>query len=343
MGNKPRIPALGRLWTLNGSVGCAAITQVHISSSAQQPAAPFKANFSPFRRRWRELAVIGLDLPNRMVDANTVIAKAVIALCEQQLNICLSSSDVKVVKWSPKQGQTRFVACVSFPSKVAAMIFGRKGKLLEGLSIGAWEDSPTLQTGWMKRRGLVEVSEAPLPVVTPPPPPPPRPPKGRPSAKDSFRTPSKSLPRPTRKSPATEGVEDVLSDGSPGAKSIVRITRKGGKKIFYCTFESTGKLVFPCDKVSTDLLESFEKKQQAKKQSKQPKKRGRPAGSLRPAATVPPNQVSLEVPSSRVESPNDPPVFGAGEGVSGTQGQVLQGGRRSQRLQNQAREQDSRA
>ena len=150
------------------------------------------------------------------------------------------------------------------------------------------------------------------------------------------------MPRPTRKSPATEGVEDVLSDGSPGAKSIVRITKKGGKKIFHCTFESTGKLVFPCDKVSTDLLESFEKKQQAKKQSKQPKKRGRPAGSLRPAATVPPNQVSLEVPSSRVESPNDPPVFGAGEGVSGTQGQVLQGGRRSQRLQNQAREQDSR-
>ena len=82
------------------------------------------------------------------------------------------------------------------------------------------------------------------------------------------------------------------------------------------------------------------KKQLEQKQSKQPKKRGRPAGSLRPAATVPLNQDSPELPSGRVESPNDPPVFGAGEGVSvsGAQGQVMQGKRRSQRLQNQARE-----
>ena len=55
---------------------------------------------------------------------------------------------------------------------------------------------------------------------------------------------------------------------------------------------------------------------------------------------VPLNQDSPELPSGRVESPNDPPVFGAGEGVSvsGAQGQVMQGKRRSQRLQNQARE-----
>jgi len=139
-------------------------------------------------------------------------------------------------------------------------------------------------------------------------------------------------------------VEDVLLDGSP-AKSIVKIQRERGKKVFYCTFESTGARIYRCDKVSRDLLESYEKKQLEKEQSKQPKKRGRPAGSLRPAATVKSNQDSPELPSGRVESPNDPPVFGAGEGVSvsGAQGQVMQGKRRSQRLQNQARELDSRA
>ena len=51
----------------------------------------------------------------------------------------------------------------------------------------------SFQDVWKKRSGLVEVFEAPLPAVTPPQPPPPQPFKGRPSAKDSFRTPSKSL------------------------------------------------------------------------------------------------------------------------------------------------------
>ena len=145
----------------------------------------------------------------------------------------------------------------------------------------------------MKRRGLVEVSEVP-PVVTPPPPPPPRPPKGRPLA-TAESSPSKSLPTPTKKSTATEEVEDVLLDGSP-AKSIVKIQEERGKKVFCCTFESTGARIYRCDKVSRDLLESYEKKQLEKKQSKQPKKRGRPAGSVRPAATVKSNQDSPELP-----------------------------------------------
>ena len=67
--------------------------------------------------------MIGLDLPNRMVDADIVIAKAVIALCEQQLQFCLSHLDVKVTFWSPKEGRRRSVAGVSLPSKVAAGIF----------------------------------------------------------------------------------------------------------------------------------------------------------------------------------------------------------------------------
>ena len=70
----------------------------------------------------------------------------------------------------------------------------------------------SFQDVWKKRSGLVEVFEAPLPAVTPPQPPPPRPFKGRPSAKDSFRTPSKSLPTPTKKSATIEGVEGVLHE-----------------------------------------------------------------------------------------------------------------------------------
>ena len=209
---------------------------------------------SSIRPDWQ---CVGKSTPDLVDD----IVIAVIALCEQQLQFCLSHLDVKVTFWSPKEGQRRFVAGVSLPSKVAAGIFGRKSRLPVGLSIDYKRGKHTVQKIWMKRRGLLKASEAPLPVVTPPPPPPPRPTKGRPLATaESFKTPSKSLPTPTKKSIAMEEVEDVLLDGSP-AKSIVKIQKERGKKVFYCTFESTGARVYRCDKVSRDLLESYEKKQ----------------------------------------------------------------------------------
>jgi hypothetical protein len=157
--------------------GCGATRGLLSDPNAQQRTANFNANLKPSFGGRKELVVLGLDLPSRLVNAKSVIARAFTELCEQQLGVCFSSSDIKVVYWQPRRGSSRFLARLIVPSPVAALIIGKKHKLRAGLTIDKYRRQKEVGQRWKLRRVGLERSRSSLPVVTPPPrPPPPSPP-----------------------------------------------------------------------------------------------------------------------------------------------------------------------
>ena len=157
--------------------GCGATSGLPSDPKAQRRTANCNANFKPSLSGRKELVVIGLDLPSRLVNAKSVIARAFTELCEQQLGVCFSISDVKVVYWQPRRGSSRFLARLIVPSSVAALIIGKKHKLRGGLTIDKYRREKEVGRRWELRGVGLERFKSSLPVVTPPPrPPPPSPP-----------------------------------------------------------------------------------------------------------------------------------------------------------------------
>ena len=159
-------------WEING---CGTTYGLLSDPKAQQHTAKFKANLKPSLGQRRELVVLGLDLPSRLVNAKSVIARAFTELCEQQLGVCFSSSEVKVVYWQPKRGSSRFLARLKVSSSVAALIVGKKHKLRSGLTIDKYRREKEVNRRWKGRGVRLDHNGSPLPVVTPPPPPSPPP------------------------------------------------------------------------------------------------------------------------------------------------------------------------
>lgn len=157
--------------------GCGATYGLLSDPNAQQRAATFKANLKPSLSGRKELVVLGLDLPSRLVNAKSVIARAFAELCEQQLGVCFSFSVIKVVYWQPRRGSSRFLARLNVPSSVAALIIGKKHKLGVGLTIDKYRREKEVGQLWKLRGVGLERFGPSSPVVTPPPPLPPPPPR----------------------------------------------------------------------------------------------------------------------------------------------------------------------
>ena len=104
----------------------------------------------------------------RLVNAKSVIARAFTELCEQQLGVCFSISDVKVVYWQPRRGSSRFLARLIVPSSVAALIIGKKHKLRVGLTIDKYRREKEVGRLWKLRGVGLERFGPSSPVVTPP-------------------------------------------------------------------------------------------------------------------------------------------------------------------------------